>query len=214
MIAITDHNSTKNVEAVYRAAETTPLVIIPGVEIQTKEEVHSICLFPDLGTLRDFQTILDQTLPDAPNKADFFGEQYIIDETGDFIAYETRLLMNSLELSLTEAFQEVEKRNGLIFPAHIDRKMAGLIANLAFIPDSTPFEVLEISRFITPDKARALYPQIKDFPLLQNGDVHQLEDFLGVNVFSIEKPTLSEIKSAIRKEQGRSFHLDNLQSIP
>jgi len=125
MIAITDHNSTKNVEAVYRAAETTPLVIIPGVEIQTKEEVHSICLFPDLGTLRDFQTILDQTLPDAPNKADFFGEQYIIDETGDFIAYETRLLMNSLELSLTEAFQEVEKRNGLIFPAHIDRKWQG-----------------------------------------------------------------------------------------
>ncbi|MDY6969576.1 MAG: PHP domain-containing protein, partial [Spirochaetota bacterium] len=45
MIAITDHNTAENVEAVIKVAEKSDLYVIPGIEICTSEEVHIIALF-------------------------------------------------------------------------------------------------------------------------------------------------------------------------
>ena len=50
LIAITDHNATANIAAVQKAARQlgasgTRLVVLPGMELQTREEVHVLCLF-------------------------------------------------------------------------------------------------------------------------------------------------------------------------
>ena len=45
LIAITDHNASANVRAVQKAAARTGLVVLPGMEVQTREEVHVLCLF-------------------------------------------------------------------------------------------------------------------------------------------------------------------------
>lgn len=44
-IAITDHNSCMNVRAVMSCGEEKDLLVIPGMEVETREEVHVICLF-------------------------------------------------------------------------------------------------------------------------------------------------------------------------
>ena len=49
VIAITDHNASANIAAVQKAAINTPLHVFPGMEIQTREDVHSLCLFDTLG---------------------------------------------------------------------------------------------------------------------------------------------------------------------
>jgi DNA polymerase III alpha subunit len=41
IIAITDHNATANIAAAMQAARGTGLVVLPGMELQTREEVHS-----------------------------------------------------------------------------------------------------------------------------------------------------------------------------
>ncbi len=48
LIAITDHNASANVGAVQRAAAGTALTVLPGMELQTREEVHLLCLFDTL----------------------------------------------------------------------------------------------------------------------------------------------------------------------
>ena len=48
LIAVTDHNSAENVAAVIEAAEGTGLTVLPGMEVQTREEVHLTCLFDSL----------------------------------------------------------------------------------------------------------------------------------------------------------------------
>ena len=48
IIAITDHNSTRNAGAAIKAATGLPLTVIPGIEVTTAEEIHVVCLFPDL----------------------------------------------------------------------------------------------------------------------------------------------------------------------
>ena len=45
MIAVCDHNTAGNVEAVRSAARGAPVVIC-GIEITTREEVHVVGLFP------------------------------------------------------------------------------------------------------------------------------------------------------------------------
>jgi len=55
LIAITDHNATGNIAAVQKAAEGLPLTVLPGMELQTREEVHNLCLFETLEETAVFQ---------------------------------------------------------------------------------------------------------------------------------------------------------------
>ena len=45
LIAITDHNASQNAAAVISVAEEQGLLALPGMELQTIEEIHSLCLF-------------------------------------------------------------------------------------------------------------------------------------------------------------------------
>lgn len=204
-IAITDHNASANVEAVTQAAKGTGLMITPGMEVQTQEEIHSLCLFDNLDQMKAFQQFVDNALPSIENRPDFFGEQLVVDETGEFIRRETRLLLNSAAISIREAWDKVNELGGLLIPAHIDRKAFGMIANLGLIPIDTPVEALEISRHLSPKAARAAYPQIGQIPLIKSGDVHRLNEFLGVNQLSIETPCIAELRKALLNMENRSL---------
>jgi PHP family Zn ribbon phosphoesterase len=203
LLAITDHNASANAGAVMRAARDTRLTVLPGMELQTREEVHMLCLFDSLEQLAAWQATVDALLPDTPNNIDFFGEQFVVDEQGEFVRREERLLLTSANISLEHAAEQVSALGGLAIPAHIDRKSNGLIEILGLIPPG--FEALEISRHISPHAARTRYPQIGATPLLQNGDVHLLDGFLGVNEFELAAPSIAEIKLALREWDGRSL---------
>ncbi|MBI9048398.1 MAG: PHP domain-containing protein [Anaerolineaceae bacterium] len=207
IIAITDHNSVANVGAVQRAALGTRLTVIPGMEVQTSEDVHVICLFEELEQAKKWGQIVNEHLPSINNNPDFFGEQFIVDETGDFIASENRLLLTAISMSFEQTYQAVRELGGLFIPAHVNRKAFGLIESLGFVPSDTPINTLEISRHISPEEAKKQFPQIKEFQLIQNGDVHYLADFLGALCFQIEYPSLSEIKMAFNHEKGRKYYI-------
>jgi hypothetical protein len=171
------------------------------MELQTKEEVHLLCLFDTLDQLAEWQKIVDTLLPEVPNTVEFFGEQFVVDASGEFIRREERLLLNSVDIELEHAARQVTALGGLAIPAHVDRKANGLIEILGLIPPG--FEALEISRHISPQAARQKFPQLGGYPLLQSGDVHFLDSFLGTTEIEIEKPTISEIRLAIVGLEGR-----------
>ena len=203
IIAITDHNQTANIQAVQEAAKGTSLTVLPGMELQTREDIHVLCLFDTLNQSREFQKLIDASLPDFENKTEFFGEQFIVDFTGDFIRRENRLLLNSTSLTLKDALQAVNKLSGLLIPAHVTRNMFGLFPTLGFIPAEIELEALEISLKTDREKAANQFPQINQYPLIQSGDAHYLADISGKNEFYMEKAVISEIKMALKQEKGR-----------
>lgn len=205
LVAITDHNASENVPAVIKAAEGYDLTVLPGMELQTEEEVHVVCLFDTMDQLNGLQEIVNDKLPRIKNNIEYFGEQFVVDHSGEFIRRKERLLINSTSLSFEEAFKEVSKLDGLFIPAHINRQAFGLIDRLGFVPPDLNLEVLEISRHISLEEAIKKYPQIVNYAIIQSGDVHYLDDFLGVNQFLIEEPTISEIKMAFKGVNGRHF---------
>lgn len=211
LIAITDHNASANVAAVQKAAAGTGLVVLPGMEVQSREEVHILCLFENLEQLTEWQTQVNAALPDLPNRPDFFGEQLVVDEEGEFIRTEPRLLLTSTSFSIDEIYKRVNALGGLVIPAHVERTSNGLFPTLGLVSDEWPVEAFEISRHTTPEKARAKFPGIGTYPLIQSGDVHMLNSFLGATVFTLETRTLGEIRLALRGQDGRKVAIQNSQ---
>ena len=207
LIAITDHNAGDNVSAVIEAARGEDLTVLPGMELQTEEEVHCLCLFDTPDQLQELQSLVDRSLPEIQNNAEFFGEQFVVDSTGDFIRRKEQLLITSTSLSIEEACRAVQDLEGLFIPAHVNRQAFGLIYHLGFVPPDLKLPALEISRHITPEQARQDYPQLEHFPLIQSGDVHFLDDFLGINQFLMTEPNIKEIEMALKGENGRNFCL-------
>ena len=75
-IAVTDHNSCDNVEAVMKSAGER-ILVIPGMEIQTREEVHLLCYFYDLYSLCSFRNQIESCYDGLANNPSFFGHQWI-----------------------------------------------------------------------------------------------------------------------------------------
>jgi hypothetical protein len=210
IIAITDHNASANVQAVQKAALGSPLKVLAGMEVQSREDVHLLCLFENFETLAIWQSAVDSALPEMENNAEFFGEQFVVDENGDFIRREPRLLLTSTHFSIDEIFERVNTLGGLVIPAHVNRSSYGLFPTLGLLSDQWPILALEISRHLTPEKAVAAYPALKGIPLIQSGDVHQLDQFLGVTIFTLAEPTLAEIRMAFKNENQRKVSIEQL----
>jgi PHP family Zn ribbon phosphoesterase len=205
LLAITDHNACTNVAAVQQAAAGSEVVVLPGLEAQTREEVHVLCLFDTLAQALTWEAELKAALPPLENDAEHFGEQFVVDAAGDFIRRETQLLLTSAKLSIEETCARVDQLGGLAIPAHVDRPAFGLLTNLGLVPPDLHLAALEVSRHLRPFDAPKKFPQLKSYPLLQGGDAHRLDEMLGANVFRLAAPTVVEIKLALRNEAGRGL---------
>jgi hypothetical protein len=175
-IAVTDHNSTLNLPAFCRAARDLPIQVVPGIELQTREDIHLIGLFDRMDQVAGIQSIVDDTLPKVKNREEYFGRQLIVDAEGRVIGVEDRLLLNSLDLSLEEATGEIVKNGGVCIAAHVDRQAFGLLGVLGFIPPGLPLAALEVS---CRQAAAGLINKLtncKDYPLIYSSDAHYLKD--------------------------------------
>ena len=73
MIAVSDHNTAGNVDAVMKVGQTAGITVVPAMEVETMEEIHVLCLFPTLESLLDFeQNVIFNALPPIKNKVEIF----------------------------------------------------------------------------------------------------------------------------------------------
>ncbi|WP_170834642.1 PHP domain-containing protein [Natronincola peptidivorans] len=178
IIAITDHNCTKNLQSFIKVAETQDLICIPGVEITTKEEVHLIALFNNLNASNKFQEILDNTLPKIKNNPKLFGNQYIYDEEDNILEDYHILTMNALDLSLKEAISQVKKIGGICIPAHIDRHSFSILSNLGFIESDLCLNTVEITKNCNYNLLLKKHPYLESYNKIISSDAHELGQIL------------------------------------
>lgn len=204
VIAITDHNTAKNVQVVMRLGEKGGLKVIPGMEVQSREEIHLLTLFPDWPATAAWAEEVSRSLPEMNNDPLIFGDQPIVDEEGNILEFESRLLLNSLRLSAEEIIRLVAGKGGLTIPSHFDRGSFSLLSQLGFIPPNMPLEALEMSR------SRNSYPEgvwregPQTLPLIASSDAHRPEEVgSGRTIFLMAKAALNEIRLAFRNQEGR-----------
>ena len=170
-IAVTDHNSCENAEAAMKVAMGTGLVVIPGMEVQTREDIHVVTLFPGIEEARAMQQLVYDALPPIPAPKKQREKQLIMDDDDEIVGNCDKLLNMSADLSIDEVVRLAAELNGVAFPAHIDRKSMSILASLGFIPKSLPVKTLEVSMFADKEPYELEYPAYR---IVTDSDSHEL----------------------------------------
>jgi predicted metal-dependent phosphoesterase TrpH len=183
-IAVTDHNTGRNLPYVKEAADYYGLIFLPGMEITTKEEVHLLGYFRDVDTAVAVGEIFSDHLPKMKNKPDYFGNQLVMNTDDEVVAVEDRLLIGATDLDLEECTRIIREHGGAAVPAHINRGH-GLLTNLGLFPEDPVFPVWEVRKAL-PVNDRLVGNRLR----LQSSDAHHLGDILEA-VFDLEVPRFS-----------------------
>jgi PHP family Zn ribbon phosphoesterase len=213
IIAVTDHNSAQNAASVVNAARGTGITVFPGMEVQTREEVHLIALFDTLEQAAAWQEQVYASLPPLKNDEMTFGEQLLLDADGDPAGYLDRLLVTSTSLSVEEVVERVTALDGLCIPAHVDRPVYSIVAALGFIPPGLDVAGVEISPNVGLAEARERFPQLANYSMVANGDAHRLKEIGRRTTLKMNKATVAELALALAGEGGREVWVDGHSSV-
>ena len=207
VVALTDHNTSKNCPAFFEACRKVGIVPIAGMELTTAEDIHVVCLFPTLESALEFSDYVDENRMKIPNRPDIFGEQLIMSGDDEVIGREENLLIPATGLDVFTAAREVRALGGIAYPAHIDKQSNGIIAILGDIPREAGFTAAEVKN---PEKIAELkerFPILREMLIVNDSDAHDLENMSieppvleGVELFEDENLTRNAIIAKLRGE--------------
>ena len=182
LISVTDHNSVLNCRPVHECAKKSDLMFIPGMELETSEEIHMICLFKDLDSAYEMQDYVWKRLPEIKNRKDIYGEQFVFDDRDNVIDEVDKLLLAPADIDVYSAIEIVNDLKGIIYPAHINRDSYSIITNLGSIPIDLNIEYVEAT---CNDMYNGIYDK---YQVIYSSDAHSLERILASDNCNIAFP--------------------------
>lgn len=186
-IAICDHNTTRNCEAFAAVAKKHGLGFIPGIEVTTAEEAHIVCLFDNLKNAFKFGAIIEDSLFKTPLDSEKMGEQIVVNAEEEIIGEIDFYLSVASSYSVDKVVELTHKFGGLAIPAHIDKNIFSILAQLGFLPN-LPFSAIELSSgFVRKNYSRTNDYQIVDekMQVITSSDSHYLHT-VGTAGFEID----------------------------
>ncbi len=187
IMALTDHNSSRNCPAFFAAAKKNGIIPIAGMELTTAEDIHVVCLFERLDDALRFNDEVDRRRIRFKNRTDIFGDQLLTDENDEVIGVEEDLLPNATQITVEDVPALVEAFNGIAFPAHIDRDANGIVTVLGVFPEDSGFRLAELHDAEKAEEYRARFPVLQGMRMLSGSDAHFLWDIRdGQNYFDLD----------------------------
>lgn len=209
IIAICDHNASGNSAAVMEAASPHGIVVIPGIEVETRERIHLIALFPDVERAMNVAADIALGLPDIDARyTTHYGEQILLAADGSVRGRETKALAFPARFSLRAAVELIKREEGLAIPAHVERPSFSVYSQLGDIPRDIRFDAIEVS----PANQRPVGLREKfaryGWAMVGSSDSHYLSELgRARSDFMLERPSFEEIRLALHGRQGRSVTL-------
>ena len=176
IIAVTDHNACHNAEAVMELGKRRQVLVIPGLEVESIEEVHTVTLFPDLDSALRMGEIVAEHLPPVENRPEIFGDELILDSKDEEKGRLEQLLIVACDMTVEEVFRTARELGGLAFPAHVDRDSYSILSNLGGIPEDLEAGLIELSAACDAEQFFDNYPGLGKYPVLRDSDAHYLWD--------------------------------------
>ena len=185
------------------AAREYGVLAVPGMEINTSEEVHAVCLFPNLEAALCFDSYVYGKLIRFPNNEAIFGKQQIYNEQDQVCGTEPNLLINATEISFDGLWELVRSYGGVMFPAHVDKTANSLIANLGFIPPDSRFRTAEVKDLKKLHQLQKDNPYLDKCRIISNSDAHYLEHMNEPELtLQVEEKTVQGIIDALLDGAG------------
>ena len=144
LVALTDHNASRNCPAFFRACEAYGIIPVAGMELTTSEDIHVVCLFESLERALALEEAMQPYRMQIRNRKGIYGEQRILNENDEPIGEDPWFLPAATALELESAAKLVDEFGGACYPAHIDREANGLLAILGACPPKPVFRCAEL----------------------------------------------------------------------
>ena len=107
-----------------KAAAQYPLIVLPGMELCTSEEIHGLPVRHPGKRPWPLTDMRRRPLPGCKEPAEIFGEQRIMDENDEITGYVEKLLINASSISVMEGWGRWWSPSaGWPYPAHIDKAL-------------------------------------------------------------------------------------------
>ncbi|HIZ54676.1 MAG TPA: PHP domain-containing protein [Firmicutes bacterium] len=175
LIALTDHNTTRNCRAALEVGKASGMTVIPGMELCTAEEIHMICLFEALESAEQFGAFVRERIPPVSNRPEVFGAQLLMDAEDRVLGEEELLLVTASSISIEDLPDLMPAYGGICYPAHIDRASYSIISSLGVFPEHLCFSAAEISPLGNRQKLIEQHPVLNQLRLITSSDAHHLE---------------------------------------
>lgn len=173
-IAITDHNSCRNCAPAMDLGEEAGILVIPGMELTTEEEVHVICLFESLTDALSFDKFVYERLQKIENQPTIFGNQLVVNKEEQILQVEPYLMINATRISFLGVYELMKQFHGIMIPAHIDKNSNSLISNLGFVPEGSQFTCIELKELENLSNLQIVNPYLNECIAISNSDAHNL----------------------------------------
>ena len=175
IVALTDHNACENFPAFAVIASTNGILPVPGMEVETVEEIHTVCLMRNYDSLMRLRDYVRDNMNDIKNRPEIFGEQIIMDENDDTVGKIDQMLITSSNISVDDLFTFVHENGGVAIPAHVDRQSYSMLTNFGFIPEEINASVIELSKDCEKKMFVKMYPELEKYRIIKSSDAHYLE---------------------------------------
>ena len=175
VIALTDHNSCRNTPAAKKIADAYGIILIPGMELTTSEDVHVVCLFSCVEDALEWNDFVDTKRNLIPNDPAIFGDQLRLNEDDQVIGHEENLLINATNISFDECYDLITEHKGIMIPAHIDKDTTSLMSNLGFVPPDSKFKTIEVKNLSNLHQIKKDNPYLEGCRVITDSDAHYLE---------------------------------------
>ena len=169
LAAITDHNTSLNNRAFASLCKKEGIAPLFGMEAQTAEEIHVLCLFSSLTSALMFSNFIYDLLPPIMNIPEKMGDQVVVDEDETILEEVKKYLITSANISIDELEKEVHRRGGLYIPAHVDRPSFSLSSQFGTITEGN-WDAIEVVRL---DRDPPL--DTHGYPIIFSSDAHYPE---------------------------------------
>ncbi len=183
LAAITDHNSSLNGPAFGHACREADITPLFGIEAQSREECHLLCLFADPETARILSDEIYEAMPPVMNIPEKMGDQVYVDDEENILGEVDKYLVTSADFSLEELAYRTRELGGLVIPAHVDRPSFSLTSQLGLVVDG-PWDALEVVKMPGSPGAD---PDLdtRGYPLITSSDAHYPEH-IGRRAFALD----------------------------
>lgn len=175
--ALTDHNTCGNCRAYCEAAAAYGLLGLAGMELCTLEEVHVVCLFPDIDRAEAFSAAVRPRLGGRRNDAAIFGPQVYMDAEDNALGEEPLMLAGASEIGVYEVAGLAAGFGGVAYPAHVDRPSFSLLSNLGLWDPELGFPLAERSRNCPPGFLEQ-HPDLMGVRTITGSDAHYVEQIM------------------------------------
>jgi PHP family Zn ribbon phosphoesterase len=206
VIAITDHNAIDNVEPFYEEGKEKGLIVVPGMEFETSEGIHLVCLFESYKALKDWDEAMKPYRSAQVNDSRYFGHQWAVDRQGRQLREEERMLLDSMTISIDDVIPAVHNLKGLCIAAHVDRPSYSVTAVLGLIPDYLAFDGVELTRHMPRDENLLEEIERQGYRYITACDAHDLEQISEIHCAAyLDHWSLEELALAMKGREGRDI---------